>query len=295
MKRQSTTGLTVLAMLLAYSAAPSLYAAQGVSKQGVEQLSESGSNEAEDVKASAIEEALVQGDASKIAALLHQDTCAWELKCLLKNKDYDDKSDVIANVVFQAAISNYSDVIQKLEGVGINTAVKNRFGQTAADLMKQRNDKDGFLFLVEQVGFEIDDDNVSFEIDDDDRKARAAWTPLYDAARLGKIEKVRSLLDGDAVDVNESKNIYQRTALHAAARVGHIDVVRILAKQADVNKKDLYGWTALAYAQEEGHDEIAEFLRDAIRKLTVRPTMPDRAPPCRPATPCQIISQNGRG
>ena len=82
---------------------------------------------------------------------------------------------------------------------------------------------------------------------------------LQEAATIGDIELVRSLLD-KGVGVN-SWDTFKKTALLRAAISGHKNVVELLlAKGADIEAGKLHMGTALHYAAEKGHKEIAELL-----------------------------------
>ena len=72
---------------------------------------------------------------------------------------------------------------------------------------------------------------------------------LFDAATRGDVPAVSTLLANGA-DVN-SKNQYRQTALIFASQNNHLDVARILlAKGADVNARDNNGWTSLMYVSQ---------------------------------------------
>jgi ankyrin repeat protein len=86
-------------------------------------------------------------------------------------------------------------------------------------------------------------------------------TPLADAARHGQ-KDVAELLLANKADVNAKDDIGGLTPLHKAAWEGHKDVVKLLvANGADVNAKDKSGGTPMTYAEQNGQDEVAEFLR----------------------------------
>ncbi|MCI7698443.1 MAG: ankyrin repeat domain-containing protein [Akkermansia sp.] len=56
-------------------------------------------------------------------------------------------------------------------------------------------------------------------------------------------------------------NTYQETALKMAAAEGHTEAVKLLlAAGADVNARDMNGWTALMEASDYGHTEIVKLL-----------------------------------
>jgi ankyrin repeat protein len=84
---------------------------------------------------------------------------------------------------------------------------------------------------------------------------------LFQAARAGNADTVKSLLASPNVDVN-GVDEHGNTPLIEAARFGHDDVVTaLLIARADVKVKNNEGKTALILAAENGHDET-------VRKLT---------------------------
>jgi len=84
---------------------------------------------------------------------------------------------------------------------------------------------------------------------------------LQEAAAIGDIELVRSLLD-EGVGVNNIDDALKKTALHRAVIGGHTDVVKLLlTKGADVDARvGTSGPTLLHHPVENGHLEIAELL-----------------------------------
>jgi hypothetical protein len=83
---------------------------------------------------------------------------------------------------------------------------------------------------------------------------------LFKALGRGDVKEVRKLLEKGA-NVN-AKDIYGWTPLHAAASSGHVDVVTLLIeKGADVNAKEIfYGWTPLHWAIINGYVDVARLL-----------------------------------
>lgn len=79
-------------------------------------------------------------------------------------------------------------------------------------------------------------------------------------------EHIERALLAKGADVN-AKNKNDGTALMAAAKNGHNEVVQVLlSKGADVNAENKYGRTALMYATDWGHKEIVELLKKAGAK-----------------------------
>lgn len=83
---------------------------------------------------------------------------------------------------------------------------------------------------------------------------------LHEAARLGDLAKVRSLVEG-GVDPN-AKSRYGATALSFASDKGHIQVVRyLLDKGAEINVSDsFYRATPLSWAISNDHRDVALLL-----------------------------------
>jgi len=96
-------------------------------------------------------------------------------------------------------------------------------------------------------------------------------SPLLHASSQGDTEQVTKLLD-DGMDVNAEMPIIGTQALMLAAWNNHMETVRLLLDRgADVNAKDITGWTALHAAAFGGHTEILQFLleRGAVKKDSV--------------------------
>jgi len=88
-----------------------------------------------------------------------------------------------------------------------------------------------------------------------------ASLPLQEAAAIGNINLVRSLLD-KGVGVDSWDDSAKKTALQCAAMSGHKDIVELLlSKGARIDaQEDWPGGTALDYAAEKGHKAIVELL-----------------------------------
>ncbi len=122
--------------------------------------------------------------------------------------------------------------------------------------------------------------NVDWQDEDND-----GWAPLHGAARDGRVEIVRMLIDAGA-NVNVQTN-YGKTPLHWAAWNGRVEVVRMLiGAGADVNLKDNDGWTPLHVAAGYGRVEIARMLIDAKADLNVQDNSEQ--------TPLHRAADNGR-
>ena len=93
-------------------------------------------------------------------------------------------------------------------------------------------------------------------------------TALILAAWWGHTELVKFLVAQDDVNIDIQNNT-ESTALIRAAKTGHTEVVELLvAKNANLILKDMYGKTALDYAEERKHPEITNILCTAQQQQT---------------------------
>lgn len=83
------------------------------------------------------------------------------------------------------------------------------------------------------------------------------WLQVVESGSLGDIKKFIS----NGVDVNVKGGYMDETALMKACSKGHLEVVKaLLAHQADVNVKNIYGHTALMIASWQNNLELVKLL-----------------------------------
>lgn len=88
----------------------------------------------------------------------------------------------------------------------------------------------------------------------------SGWTALHYAADKGFDDLVVLLIEEGGAAAN-SKDEMKRTPLHLAANAGRVEAVKaLLSRGAAKGLKTVVGWTALKYAEEGGHTEIAALL-----------------------------------
>jgi ankyrin repeat protein len=82
------------------------------------------------------------------------------------------------------------------------------------------------------------------------------------AARLGRLEVLRLLLDSGGIRPAEEDPDNAPTALMEAAASGEAEAAALLLQHgADPSRRDPEGRTAADYAQENGHPDLAQRLR----------------------------------
>ncbi len=101
-------------------------------------------------------------------------------------------------------------------------------------------------------------------------KSDLASAEFRESAMHGSVGIMKSLVD--SADVNEAEASSGRTALHKASFWGHIEAVRYLIDelQLDPNVQDLMGDTPLHDAARFGHEEVVRILLDANPDCTIR-------------------------
>ncbi|KAI4191895.1 MAG: hypothetical protein LQ346_004563 [Caloplaca aetnensis] len=97
-------------------------------------------------------------------------------------------------------------------------------------------------------------------------------TALHLAARSGHVECAKALLGGSEArkaDLDLAENIFGWTALFVACAEGHLGIVELLVDAgANVQRADTSGWTAQEHAALRGHVDIAEKLAASITVTT---------------------------
>ncbi|KAI5860330.1 Glycerophosphoryl diester phosphodiesterase family-domain-containing protein [Durotheca rogersii] len=99
-------------------------------------------------------------------------------------------------------------------------------------------------------------------------------TALHIAARFGHVECASILLEGSAgrtTNLELTEKSFAWTPLHISAVDGHLPVAKLLVEAgADVGRPDSFGWTSKEHAALRGHLEIAKLL--ALHAATSSPS-----------------------
>ena len=71
-------------------------------------------------------------------------------------------------------------------------------------------------------------------------------------------------------DLHATQNSCE-TALHGAAWLGHLDIVKLLLQSgADLHMKDNFGWTALCSARSGNKQEVVAFLEPLMQAMRMQ-------------------------
>lgn len=113
-------------------------------------------------------------------------------------------------------------------------------------------------------------------------------TALHHAARLGHVQCVRVLLEGSdtqETDVELAENMYGWTPLFVAAVEGKTEVVEVLLEVggSEVDKLDISGWTATEHAALRGHLDISRIL--VARNAKIPELISESGTPSPPSSP----------
>lgn len=85
-------------------------------------------------------------------------------------------------------------------------------------------------------------------------------SPLAEAAKIGDLALVKTLVQKGDVDINKKDTLYWMP-LHFAIMFGHINIVKFLIENgADVNITSCWGWTPLHVATANTKIEAAKIL-----------------------------------
>ncbi|KAF8445528.1 glycerophosphodiesterase GDE1 [Terfezia claveryi] len=96
-------------------------------------------------------------------------------------------------------------------------------------------------------------------------------TALHTAARMGHVECMRNLIAGGA-DIEVPENSYGWTPIFIAAVEGQLSALEALVEEgAEVAKLDSSGWTAIEHAALRGHIEVARRLKELTKAMAASP------------------------
>ena len=101
--------------------------------------------------------------------------------------------------------------------------------------------------------------------------AAAANEQLVDAAKYGRLDEVKKLLQSRADLESRNRGDQNRTPLHVAAEGGHRDVVQLLLeKNAEIETTDDNGWSPLHLAVQWDHIDVVQFLLEKNAEIEAK-------------------------
>lgn len=183
-----------------------------------------------------------------------------------------------------AVLRDYDQCVRVLLDFGARTDVLDNTGRSAARAARDSGSHKSLPLLREARVREVEqadkDARARDNAGEDDRSPYALVAPrradtfgsdykmpVHSAVRLLDTEALQSYLNALGPDlessVNKLDNDMLQTPLHVAARRGKAEAVRFLLDNgADVNIRDMWGWSPLHLAVEQGYEKIAEQLLD---------------------------------
>ncbi|XP_062082954.1 uncharacterized protein LOC133789205 [Humulus lupulus] len=99
---------------------------------------------------------------------------------------------------------------------------------------------------------------------------------FFDSTEHGNLKVVQNFIKLKPEIVRRKKSYLGETALHLAAKIGHVDIVEELVsnmREEDLEIQDQDGWTALASATMNGITKIAECMIQKNKKIVIMKTL----------------------
>ncbi|WP_343288923.1 ankyrin repeat domain-containing protein [Wolbachia endosymbiont of Encarsia formosa] len=190
---------------------------------------------------------------------LHQSAANGDIEIIkilaAKNADLNVEDLARLTALYKAAANGHKEVVKFLR-------------QNGADVKKNGALKLTFLHIAVANGYEElvkcvveNDDNIAGYIEMVDI---FGWTPLYWAAAKEKTEILEILLQaisqcGASVDIEDE--LTGQSPLHIAAMSDNVEAVELLINYgANVNHKDVLGWTTFYCASARGNKKVINYL-----------------------------------
>ena len=164
-----------------------------------------------------------------------------------------------------AAQNGHLDIVKAISKDLTNLSPKNALGTTPLILAVQN----GHLAIVKYFVENLKDINPA------GGEFYKNKTPFYEAAEFNKLDIIKYYLEklpekNKNPSINSSDIEFQgRTALHAAAEFGHLEIVKAITEYnlTDINPGDAHGYTPLHLAAEWGHIEVVKYLISRLEDI----------------------------
>ena len=154
------------------------------------------------------------------------------------------------------------EVIAKL-AAGVNPNIHDAHWMTPLHYACENGDKEIAVILLKEGSINV---NIGDRVLSPKGKGQS-WTPLHYACSNGHGEIVDLLLERKDIDINAKEiNFGGLVPLHYAILNGHVGIVKkLIARGADLNVVGLYGRSLLHYVAIRGGPEGKEMLEELIR------------------------------
>ena len=148
-------------------------------------------------------------------------------------------------------------LVQALVGGGANVNVSDEIGATPLLLAASRGQRDVVRYLIEQ--------GANVNASDKNGNTPLSLVAVWHDAMSGDSDLINALLDRGA-DINGAYHL-GTTPLMFALQSGNMTTARLLiARHADVNRRNFQGISALSLAQDGSNEEVLTLLKQAGAK-----------------------------
>ena len=215
-----------------------------------------------------------------------------------RKEECDLNQAYLDRLILEAAQSDYVNIIDLLINSGADINATSETGAIPLILAAASGKLKTLQFILQRGGKVIDIDArgpegrtalhaaaIEGHVDviellltngaDINAESETGATPLVLAAENGKLETLQFILQHkDKIANIEAKGVGGGTALHVAAREGHVDIIELLfTNGADINAESETGATPLVLAAENGKIEALQFIlqhKDKIVNIEAR-------------------------
>ena len=184
----------------------------------------------------------------------HKDIVAYLIR---NNCAFVEGCDIVAHMASCATVENDLTLLQVILDSGFELSIANPVGWTILHFAAANGSEKAFEMLRDRIT-------------DSDVRARDIYqrTPLLQAA-IGGHMSILIALESLGDDLYSDVDKYRKTALHYAAELGYVSMVKYLIKKIDPNSQDQSGMTPLHLAALNNQVEVIEALLSESEAVNV--------------------------